>query len=238
MDALFASSRGLKIEDQIALWHPNPSKLFFYARSGAKLEELQQNAYTFLYNHEDPTNCHVYFIAGLCDITYMDRHGGYEEVIYIESPQDTVTRIKNLIDSISENVLVYGAKPCFSTIIPSSLNDWNFLRLSQNKTTHLLHFHQYNDMQYLLNRTILEINDHIEATNYSNQMKTPKLANTVITQRRMSQTRFHLSRLADGVHPSDELAEQWATWVKKSIANNRYFCTPDPSGWDDIPDRD
>ena len=159
MDAIFTSSRGATMEGDIKDWHPNPSKLYYYARSSAKLEDLRHQAYDFLENNDDPTNCHVYFIAGLCDITYRDRHGNYDEVYYIESPQATVNRMTRLIDSISLDIQVYGAKPCFATIIPCSLDDWNHLRLSQHKTSHLLHYHQYSDTQAFLNRTILDINN-------------------------------------------------------------------------------
>ena len=237
MDAVLTSSRGHTLKEKIEECHPSPSQLYFYSRSSAKLEELQYNAFDFLEKHEDPTNCHVYFVAGVCDITYRDRHGSYDEVYFIESPHDTITRIKNLIDSISLDILAYGAKPCFATIIPSCLEKWNFHRLANHKTSHLLHFHQYSDMQQLLNSTILEINRHIITTNKANLMETPLLASTIITQRQLSPGRFHFSRLADGVHPTKDLSEQWVARLKKSMANNRYFCTPDLSAWDEIPDR-
>ena len=234
MDGVFASSRGRTMQAWIQEWHPAPYRLLYDARPSAKLEVLQHSAFAFLDNTDDPTNCHVYFIAGYCDITVRERRGSYEEVYYIESRQETVDRMTKLIDSISRDITFYGAKPCFSTIIPGSLADWNHLRKSQGKTSHLRYSHQYQDMQNSMNMAIMDINQHISATNYSNNMQTPHLASTIITQRHNVKPRFHLSRLADGVHPTQELSDRWAIWLQKSIANNRYAATPDLSSWDNL----
>ena len=238
MDLFYTSSRGHTLAEKLEEWHPSPTKLLFQARSSAKLEELRYDAIDFLEHTDDPTNCHVYFVAGVCDITYRDRHGSYDEVFYIESPQATITRMENMIDSISLDILRFGAKPCFATIVPSNLEKWNFHRLHHHKTSHLLHFHQYSDMQHLLNSTILHINRHIVATNKSNLMETPQLAKTITTTRQLAAPRVHFNKLADGVHPNHDLSVQWAALLKKSILNNRHFCTPDPSCWDEIPDRE
>ena len=234
MDAVFASSRGHTMKGLIEEWHPSPFKLFYRSVSSAKLIQLQHEAFSFLENTDDPTNCHVYFVAGLCDITVRERRGSYEETYYFEDQRDTVLRMNNLIDSISQDITYLGAKPCFATIIPSSLADWNHTRLSQHKTTHIHYAHLYTNMQQHLNNAILEINRHISATNLSNNMQTPNLASTVITQRHNQTPRIHLNRLADGVHPTQDLSLRWANWLHKTISNNRHAATPDLSLWDDI----
>ena len=188
MDVIFASSRGSTVADKLIKAHLSPENFRIYFESSAKLEDLQHMAYDFLEHNPDPTNCHIYFVAGLCDITHriVDYYkaGRYEEVIYIDSPQDTIHRMTRLIDSISQEILILGAKPCFSTIIPCSLRAWNIdTRLKQGKTTHTLHSHQYEDMQYMLNRVVIEINQHITQTNISNNMATPLLASTILTRR-------------------------------------------------------
>ena len=234
MDRVFASSRGHKMIPLVEEWHPTPSKLIFQATSSAKLQQLQNDVYTFLESTNDPTNCHAYFVAGLCDITVKERRGSYEETYYFENPTITIQRMNYLIDSISQHVTFFGAKPCFATIIPCSLRDWNQTRLAQHKTTHLKHSQHYQDMQQNLNRAIIEINQHIAATNASNNMQTPHLASTLMTQRHNQSPRIHLNRLADGVHPTDDLAKTWAKCLLKVILNNRYAATPDPSDWDDL----
>ena len=234
MDAIFASSRGRTLVEPIVDWHPDCTKLMIWTIPSAKLEELQYEAYDFLNTTSDPTNCHIYFVAGLCDITVHERRGRYKEVYYIESIQNTIDRLKNLIDTINHGILILGAKPCFSTIIPSSLQDWNFTRLQQHKTTHLLHSHQYNDMQHLLNRAVIEINQHINTTNIDNKMQTPQLADTIITKRRTSPPRFHYNRLADGVHPTKELSTVWANCLKKIISNNRHPSVPQWDHWENV----
>ena len=231
MEAVFTSSRGTTIEPLIRAWHPRPALLKFQATPCAKLQDLWQDARNFLLETPDPTNCHVYFVAGLCDLTLMERIGLYQEVYFMESAEEATARVNALIDQISIQIQILGAKPCFATVIPMSLRDWNFIRLSQHKTTHIMHHHQYDDMQALLNEATLAINRHINTTNRDNHMETPQLADTILTHRRNAPTRFHYNRLADGVHPTPDLTGTWASCLRKCIENNRYAATPHRELW-------
>ena len=94
MDAFFCSSRGLTLEPVIREWHaPRPEGLLFQPTSSAKLQGIQHDAYDFLAYTNDPTNCHIYYIAGLCDITLRERRGDYEEVYLMESIEEIVNRM-------------------------------------------------------------------------------------------------------------------------------------------------
>ena len=217
--------------------HPEPKKLYLSANEGKGLDYIQHLAYTFLDSTADPTNCHVYFVAGLCDIAYKDvveNWGGryYEEVVYDESPDRTIERMSILIDKVSQHVLFMAAKPCFATIIPSNLRAWNNTRLNQRKTGFLLHYNYYEDMQDIMNRTILEVNKHIIATNMSNGMATPDLAKSIVEHRGGKRPRFHYSRFgdkdhpSDGVHPCPDLKTTWAQRLVRAIRVNRRYDNP------------
>ena len=72
MDILVGSSRSNYMWKYFKKNHPYPHLIDIYARSGAKLEFLQYIAYSMIRHSDDPTNCHVYFVAGLNDLTRMD----------------------------------------------------------------------------------------------------------------------------------------------------------------------
>ena len=72
MDLILASSRGKFMEPELRRLHPDPSILRVIAQPGAKLHELALMATEHLLWSNNPTDCHIYFLAGLCDLTYKD----------------------------------------------------------------------------------------------------------------------------------------------------------------------
>ena len=234
MDIILASSRG-KHEMQTLLRNlqPKPSQLKIHARGGAKLEHLIHDAIRLIKSSHNPSQTHVYFMAGLCDITYRDiypnhhdliryRTHMYEEVIFIEDHTEAIARITNLIDNMSEEIKLMGAKPCFMTISPCSLVNWNLRRLNNGRTTHLIQHQHYEDMQQNLIKAIKDINHFIFATNTSNSMATPKLADDIIRSARPNKNlRVHYNRLADGTHATSETNQKRASKIINTIEENR-----------------
>ena len=197
---------------------------------------LQEEAYYRLERAADPTNCHIYFVGGYCDITHRDYvqhwspYGVYEEITMMEGADQCTTRVCEIIDTISAHVLYMGAKPCFATIPPASLEVWNNYRMNVRRVTNfLLHTHQYDDMQEMLIRAIMQINEHISQINGTNDMATPDLAGTVVERREGRQTRIHYSRVWDGVHPEKNTRVQWARKLQKAINRNRGYDSPIPT---------
>ena len=237
MDAIFGSSRAEYLYPILYDMHPQPENIFLFYQGGKGIDFLQHEAYSFLRSTADPTNCHIYFVAGLCDISYKDKvrnWGGqyYEEVIFNESPDKTLDRMSNLIDNVAQNILAMAAKPCFSTIVPSNLRIWNNKRLKQNKTDFLLHHNYHEDMQDIMNRTILDVNKYINATNTSNNMVTPDMAKSIVEHRSGKRPRFHYDRFgdekhpSDGVHPTPDLSQKWAKHLQRAINKNRRYDNP------------
>ena len=162
-----------------------------------------------LLRRNTPTDCHIYFLAGLCDLTYKDydprysKNAKYHEVFFIDSSQSAVLRMTDKIQIISDSILSFGAKPCFSTIVACSLRMWNDTILEQHKTSFLLHQTQYEDVQTNLTTAICNINKYIISLNAQNKMYTPYIGDTLIFHCGPKKAhRVHYNRLQDGIHPT------------------------------------
>ena len=228
MDIILASSRGREMNSELRKIHPCPDNLLIKFIPSAGLSSLAGLVPSFTGRGEAGSIDHVYFLAGLCDVTNMsfdDRwsyeFGHYEEVIFNESPHEAVSRVQEIYRSVSESVTKANAIPCFSTIPPMSLETWNTIRLNQQKTSFLIHHRQYESMQENLINTIIDINRFIIHLNIANQMTTPYLASTILSNVPGRKMRVHYSRFSDGVHPTQELNKKWAKKLNNAIRDNR-----------------
>ena len=169
----------------------------------------------------------TYMIGGLPDSVtkVVDYYGGmkYEEVIFPGSPlntaADVLSTIRASMDSISVNT---GAIPIYATIAPMSVETWNNTRMKQGKTSHLLHFREYANMQELHNETIVYINSAIVDINRSRGLSTPHFASQVLQKRGMDMPyRFRHNRLVDGCHPTESVIAKWKEEMTTTITRNR-----------------
>lgn len=228
MDILLSSSRGNHMDPELKTHHHNPANLSITAIPSAQLKQLLPIAINSIKSSHSPSECHIYFFAGLCDITYrdFDPHYNiiekYDEVIYNETPSLTIDRLTNIITEISDKITSLGAKPCFATIIPCSLKIWNITRLNQFKTSFLIHHNQYEDMQTNLIKAVVEINKFIHSINIKNHMITPYTSDTVMTSTGPnSLPRIHYNRLVDGTHPTNTLRSKWISKLSDAMLKNR-----------------
>ena len=227
MDIVVASSRGKGLEPLIRKLHPTPETVTVKWFPGGTLEGIQNAGYEEIMRSDDPTNCHVYFFAGINDITYMDKdhkynkHEIYEELLYKETPTETYNRLTQTIDNITNHTLFLAAKPIFCPILTCSLKTWNFTRCDQHKTSFLIHHKHYDDMQHLMNHAIHQINTYISQTNISNGVVTPFLEDTITTKSRWEPPKIHYSRFSDGIHATESLKEKWAKKIYNAIVANR-----------------
>lgn len=223
MDLIMTTSRGKGMGEifgkQKHLFNINKKVITI---SGATIDHLTNKALDIIANHPSPSSIHVYFIAGIPDITTMIRDVGYEEVIFIEDPITAHSHFITKATRTINRIIQAQAIPCLATIAPMSIDTWNHTRLHQHKTNYLIHFNQYEDMQALLNQTLIHINTDIIKLNTVNNMLTPKLATQILHKQnthRSYRTRF--GRLTDGVHPNTETQLHWAGDIINCIANNR-----------------
>ena len=169
MNIIMASSRGKSLQE-----HFNKrSDVKMVSVGGGRLQRLSGMAISELrcIDQGQQSKPIVYFVAGLPDITVMTRRycpaltATYEEVTFTQTPLEELDSFKQKLNNVSDHIISNNAIPCFSTIAPSDISTWNHTRLRQHKTSHLLHFQTYPQMQenlieaiILIKRTIFEMN--------------------------------------------------------------------------------
>ena len=195
---------------------------------GANLELLEDEALQLLDDVSDNTDTHVYFVAGLPDVTqrlkrsfYLRGHyRKYDEVTMPDFDAEKITKdIVSKYESTAVKIKKTNATPVFCTICPMSLATWNRRRLSQHRTAYLSKFPSYTPMQAKHEEVILKVNQSIHLLNRANNMNTPRLANPVI-YRRKGQVRCRYGKLVDGVHPNRNLQKEWVDTLDKVIDLN------------------
>jgi len=191
-------------------------------RSGASLNflaELALSDIASLPNEGDPAG-YCYFVAGLPDITTRLRDFQYEEVVFGPySPLETCERLESDLTTISIQIKSANWLPIFCPVVPMSLQDWNFTRGNQHKTTYLLHHNYYPDMQYQLEHATVLVNKLITSINSFNSVHTPNIQTQIIKSDNHSY-KYRYNRLVDGIHPNPTVVLKWAKLLQKSIEIN------------------
>ena len=147
MDLIIASSRGKEMKKRLNKLHPRSSNLKITVKSSLKLQDILDDLdrYMSAVKPHQMDKCHVYLMAGLCDVTYRDHdeefypNTPYDEVVFNETPEDAFHRVSQIILELTNRIAEKGATPIVATIVPSGLSSWNEIRLKQRKTAFLLH---------------------------------------------------------------------------------------------------
>ena len=228
---MIASSRGHKMTYRMWMNHPDPQNLLMFTESSLKLWDINRNISSYLGSipKSQLPDTHVYLLAGICDLTFRDydkyynEYEIYDEVTFSEHPDQAVARVSKTILAVTEKIAKLGAVPCIPTIVPCSLDVYNNYRLNEYKTSFLLHYPKYSDMQENLITTIDRLNKFIIGVNKTYNMITPQLADTIRTNMGKGKPhRVHYMRLKDGNHPTKVLADLWSDKMLQAMANNRY----------------
>lgn len=221
MNIVVATSRGAGLQGRIN--DPN-TKVHVYP--GGKLRDMTESTLKSITSTGSYSSTkHIYFIAGIPDITKRIReYKNYQEIIYTEKPEETFTRIKNEITHTNNKILEAGAIPIFCTIAPTKIKKYNEHRLRTRNTNSLYHQENYSKMQKNLEATLDLINNEITYINTSNNMSTPYL-HTIIKKgtgpKEAPKYTFYYNKLYDGVHATDKTKDSWATSIKQAIKKNR-----------------
>ena len=209
-------------------------------KSGQKLDLLIDQLEKMHILKGRPMGATAYFLAGYVDITYMDLdknysiynsvtgyswQGRYEEVHFLDNVEEAVAKATVRYQEADQRVRRLGIRPCFATVPPSVLADWNNFRLSSGRTAFLLHEPHYHDMQSLLNRSCQGINSIIVSINRSNGMATPFIAGTIMDTKSNKmghklEPRVFRRKYFDGVHATDTTLKEWAKVMAKAININ------------------
>ena len=75
------------------------------------------------------------------------RRHTYQEIIITESSSQIHDRVEKIVRSSASRIKQHNAIPIFATITPMSIQTRNKHRLHAHRTSHLNHFHQYQNMQ-------------------------------------------------------------------------------------------
>jgi hypothetical protein len=225
---LLATSRGKGLSDQIqAKLPPKYHTINSLEISGARLETLAQAALVEL-NSLDPRECKlVVTVAGLPNITKMQRSRNYEEVILSGSTEEIVDNVSSEFLNLAYTLeSVPNTYVLISTVIPSNIAKWNFTRFDQSKTQSLQYTKEYDNWQKQLHDIFIQTNKFIEEINISKGLFTPRIHRLVVLSRKLKegQTRnsykFSYLHLEDGVHPNQHFQNKIAIELALSLERN------------------
>ena len=249
-DYILSTSRGesrngsknvLRLDREILPHLVNPEQVVAYHQKGRKLDQLITVLEKTHRENGSPDNCHAYFLAGYVDLTIRDVEknytisnsatgfswqGPYDEVIFMDNVEEAVAKATERYQWADKKLRRLGIRPCFATVPPSVLADWNEYRLSSGATSFLLHHHHYHDMQSLLNKSCQQINSIICTINKNNGMATPLIAGTIMDTRKNKQgqqlePRVYRNKYYDGVHATDKTLREWSAKFVYAINTNR-----------------
>ena len=225
MDLVMATSRGKGLSEEFDLLPENPLiNPIFSIHPGRSLSFLTDKAIEIITNSPYPTHTiHVYFIAGLIDLSEKITDIHYKEFICNDSYIDSYHNMQNILDNTQTRILNIGATPCFATITPMHIDTWNHHCLHANLTSYLLHYKHYDSMQGNHTEATVLTNQYLTVLNSQLNMNTPRLSQYILykpgTTRQTYRFRHHL--LPDGVHPNSDIKQKWAETLQDTISINR-----------------
>ena len=221
MDIVVATSRGRSL----ARYFKYRWSAILIWRKGATIEQLAKEADKTLRKHRgNHKPHHVFFVAGLPDLTTMVRNGKYEETVLIGEANQIVTRLTEAITSAHNFITSnHNAKTAFATITPCSLKTWNLHRLHIKKTHILKEEPHYEEMQQKMIQATVRINKFIIKHNESNSMPTPRLAKKIIKKagKQKKTPPVYYAKLIDGVHPNENTSEDWIDQISMAMLESR-----------------
>ena len=164
MDLIMATSRGKGLSGEFDVLPDNPLiNPIFSIHPGRSLSFLTDKAIEIITNSPYPTHTiHVYFIAGLIDLSEKITDIHYKEIICNDSYIDSYHNMQNILDNTQAIITNMGATPCFATITSMHIDTWNHNCLQTNHTRYLLHYKHFDSME----------GNHTKATVLTNQYLT------------------------------------------------------------------
>ena len=196
MNILVGNSRGAGLRELI----PKSTLQISSYIPGAKVSNLGNLALKLHSNSNSPDNTHVYFIAGITDLTKKLKGQNYEEVIFTEDINLAVARVSNTLSLTKSRLSKLKVKAIFCTINTMHIEKWNLARKQQSKTTYLQYTNQYDQMQINLNKAIDMLNSKIIELNKQDSHHTPLLHQTIKHPKGHGKYFYKYNLLVDGVH--------------------------------------
>ena len=226
MDLIMTTSRGRDLYKEMRLLPGHDAiNPIFSVHPGSSFTFLTETAIEIINHSPYPNrNIHVYFVAGLIDLSEKITDINYREYICNDSFTDSFTHMRTLLDDTQEKITNTGATPCFATITPMHIDTSNHHLLHTHKTSYLLHFNHYDSMQENHIEATVLTNGYITLLNSHLNMHTPRLAQDILYKpsSRRPTHRFRHHVLPDGIHPDNTIKQKWAKTLLETISTNRY----------------
>ena len=203
---------------------PNLDFQDIWARPGGHVRDMFEliDDLTILHHGEENSRAHFYISVGICDLTERLRGVNYDEVIF--DKHQFLTRKGNLyneFENLATAVTNQYAKPVFCTILPLSLSVWNTHRLTTNKTSHLVHAHEYPQMQKDLETEIGHLNNFLIGLNIRIGMSTPMMFRDIQHNRGRGRKITKYCELVDGCHPNRLLLDKCKRSLMTAYSKNK-----------------
>lgn len=156
----------------------------------------------------------VYFLNGVCDITYVRTREPWSVALRNRSPTITCDNYMMSIDHLHANTFALSDQVGhFLMIIFSSQTGVDIGKYNGYPRDLI------SPEQVYMNKAIHMINHRISQMNRSMSIVTPFLSSPT-HQRCRGKYRFVSDKLIDGCHPTSELCKVWATKLRDNILTN------------------
>lgn len=211
---IVADSRGRLLKDEVnrAFLHLEPRLEW---RSGLKIRNTAQFVTPIVRECRPKL---IYILNGICDLTTVHSYNPWIVAMQYPTIQQSVSAYMFEVDTLHAALFGLSKELNYSPMIIFTPQTGIDIARYNSFNTGLLHPHQF-----ILNSSILEINQRIVNMNESMRIKTPFIS-AVIHNRCRRRTRFRYGRLPDGCHPSREMCAIWARKLyENALINTEYY---------------
>lgn len=185
---------------------------------GGKLSVLTRKALEDVTAMQGTGRNLVYFMCGIPDITTRLKGVQYEEVVFRNSTQVYDNFHQDMLKAVA-SLSKHNSKVVFIPMVSMNLKAWNEHRFKVRKTKELNYKNEYFKMQGELNTLVLEINRAMIELNTVNGLLTP-FCNSIVNCRTSGRVQFKFYKLVDGVHPNDQVKQEWIKLINRVISIN------------------
>lgn len=208
---ILSDSRGRLLDDELNITLDNDLHFHHIWQGGLKLENSFNVIRPHILNLKPKL---IYYLNGICDITYIRTRNPWSVAIRNISPEITCENYMLTIDQLHANTFALtDYLGHFPMIVFSSQTGIDIGKYNGYPTDLL------SPEQKPLNKAIQLINYRISLMNRSMSIVTPFLSSTV-HHRCRGKYRFRSDKLWDGCHPTPELCKIWASKLNSNIRDN------------------
>lgn len=208
---IVSDSRGRLLDNELNNTLDTSTQFFHISQNGLRLE----NTFNLIRPHILSLKPKlIYYLNGICDITYIRTRNPWTVAIRNISPEVTCENYMLTVDQLHANTFALSEYlDHFLMVIFSSQTGIDIGKYNGYPSDLL------SPEQKPLNKAIELINHRISHLNRSMAIVTPFISSAVHYRCR-GKYRFSSEKLWDGCHPTPELCKTWAYKLKSNIRDN------------------